>query len=88
MNYLKKKENQILKGRADSFVVEKNVAFPTDIKLLQTAMEKAIKLTARTALDMNRSDFRQHCYNIKQLKKQFLKFKKLKKEKAKIRKIV
>ena len=42
---LKKKENEALRGRCDSFVVETNVHYPTDINLLYDAMRKVISLT-------------------------------------------
>ena len=44
---VKKKENAGLRGRCDSFVVETNVHYPTDISLLYDAMRKVITLTAR-----------------------------------------
>src|ERR1700738_1249696 len=43
---LKKKESDLLRGRCDSFVVETNVHFPTDINLLLDAMRKVITLSA------------------------------------------
>ena len=41
-NLVKKKENEVLHGRCDSFVVETNVHYPTDINLLYDAMRKII----------------------------------------------
>src|SRR5690606_34919794 len=41
-----KKGESALRGRCDSFVVETDVHFPTDINLLWDAMRKAITLTA------------------------------------------
>ena len=43
---VKKKENEALRGRCDSFVVETDVHYPTDINLLYDAMRKVITLTA------------------------------------------
>ena len=43
----KKKDAPALRGRCDSFVLETNVHFPTDINLLQDAMRKVITLTAQ-----------------------------------------
>ena len=43
---VKKKEDEELRGRCDSFVVETNVHYPTDINLLFDAMRKVITLVA------------------------------------------
>src|SRR6266581_1649693 len=43
---VKKKEGEALRGRCDSFVVETDVQYPTDINLLYDAMRKVITLTA------------------------------------------
>jgi transposase, IS5 family len=47
-NLVKKKENKDIEimGKCDSFVVETNVHFPTDINLLWDAVRKVIQLTA------------------------------------------
>ncbi|GGG08987.1 hypothetical protein GCM10010995_28240 [Cysteiniphilum litorale] len=58
-----------LLARCDSFVVERNVHFPTDISLLFDALCKAIHLTAQACERLNISDWRQSDYNIRQLKK-------------------
>lgn len=58
-----------LLARCDSFVVERNVHFPTDIGLLFDALGKAINLTAQACDRLNLSDWRQSDYNIRQLKK-------------------
>src|SRR3970282_1821672 len=44
---VKKKGNEALRRRCDSFVVETDVHYPTDINLLYDAMRKVITLTAR-----------------------------------------
>lgn len=64
-----KKDGAALRGRCDSFVVETNVHFPTDISLLWDAMRKAITLTARWSETQQRSDWRQYRYNLRQLKR-------------------
>ena len=66
---VKKKADEALHGRCDSFVVETNVHYPTDINLLFDATRKVIELTAGLCADVGRSDWRQHAYNLKQLKK-------------------
>jgi hypothetical protein len=66
---LKKKDGEVLHGRCDSFVVETNVHFPTDINLLFDAMRKAIQLTAKLSDCHGLSDWRQSKNNIRHLKK-------------------
>lgn len=66
---LKKKENDLLRGRCDSFVVETNVHFPTDINLLFDAMRKVITLISNLCEKHGSSDWRQHVYNVKQIKR-------------------
>ena len=66
---VKKKVGEVLRGRCDSFVVETNVHYPTDISLLFDACRKVIELTARLSADQGSSDWRQHAYNVKQVKR-------------------
>ena len=66
---VKKKEDEALRGRCDSFVVETNVHYPTDINLLYDAMRKVIALSAQWSESHGLSDWRQHAYNIRQLKR-------------------
>ena len=66
---LKKKENAALRGRCDSFVVETNVHYPTDINLLFDAMRKVIALTAQWRQAHGISDWRQWAYNVRHLKR-------------------
>ena len=66
---LKKKENAALRGRCDSFVVETNVHYPTDINLLFDAMRKVIALTAQWCQAHGISDWRQWAYNVRHLKR-------------------
>lgn len=66
---LKKKESDLLRGRCDSFVVETNVHFPTDINLLLDAMRKVITLSAGLSERYGLSDWRQHAYNVRQVKR-------------------
>ena len=64
-------EDKDLHTRCDSFVVERDVHFPTDISLLYDAMRKAITVTAQACDRFNLTDWRQYLYNIKQIKRQF-----------------
>jgi len=66
---LKKKESEALRGRCDSFVVETHVHYPTDINLLYDAMRKVITLTAQWCDQRQISDWRQHRYNVRHLKR-------------------
>ena len=66
---LKKKENDLLRGRCDSFVVETNVHFPTDINLLFDAMRKVITLSSELCEHHGLSDWRQHAYNVRHVKR-------------------
>jgi IS5 family transposase len=68
--WVKKKGNQALRGRCDSFVVETHVHYPTDIHLLFDAVRKVIQLTAHLCTHHHVSDWRQHAYNVKQVKRQ------------------
>ncbi len=60
-----------LSGRCDSFVVETDVHYPTDINLLWDAMRKVITLIAALYADWGLSDWRQSAYNLRQLKRAF-----------------
>jgi len=66
----KKKENEPLRGRCDSFVVETHVHYPTDISLLYDAVRKVIQLTAQLSEAHEFNDWRQYAFNVKQVKKQ------------------
>ena len=66
---IKKKAGDILRGRCDSFVVETNVHYPTDISLLFDATRKVIELSARLCAEQGMSDWRQHAYNVRHLKR-------------------
>lgn len=64
-----KKLGEALRGRCDSFVVETDVHFPTDINLLYDAMRKVVELTARLSEAYILSDWRQSVYNVNHLKR-------------------
>ncbi len=56
-------------GRCDSFVVETDVHYPTDINLLFDAIRKLFQLVAIISQDMGLSIWRQHEYNIRSFKR-------------------
>jgi hypothetical protein len=58
-----------LNGRCDSFVVETDVHYPTDINLLFDAMRKTIEVCAQFCDEQDLTDWRQSAYNIRKLKK-------------------
>jgi IS5 family transposase len=66
---IKKKAGEALRGRCDSFVVETDVHYPTDINLLFDAMRKVVMLTAKLCERYGMSDWRQHAYNVAHLKR-------------------
>lgn len=68
---LKLKKKDLLAGRCDSFVVETNVHYPTDINLLFDAMRKTISLTANYADREQLTGWRQYKYNIRQVKQAY-----------------
>ena len=70
-------KNRELHGRCDSFVVETNVHFPTDINLLWDAMRKTITLIAREFSKLELTAWRQSEYILRKIKKLFNKANKL-----------
>ena len=64
-----KKKDENLTGSCDSFVVETNVHYPTDINLLFDAVRKMITLIMRICGHMNISDWRQGQHHIRKAKK-------------------
>ncbi len=77
-NLVCKKKDEELKGKCDSFVVETNVHYPTDINLLFDAIRKVITLTAMICSKVGFSDWRQSRHNIRNIKKLFNKVRKMK----------
>ena len=66
---VKKKDGEALRGRCDSFVVETDVHYPTDINLLYDAMRKVVTLTAQLCESTGSDGWRQHAYNVNHLKR-------------------
>jgi transposase, IS5 family len=69
-NLVKKKEEP-LKGKCDSFVVETDVHYPTDINLLFDAVRKMIRLIGILCSIAGSSEWRQNHSNILKIKKLF-----------------
>ena len=69
---VRKKPGETLHGRADSFCVETDVHFPTDVNLLWDAMRCAVRDTAALAEAMGIGGWRQHRHIVGQvIKKAF-----------------
>jgi hypothetical protein len=66
---VKKKPDEALRGRCDSFVVKTDVHFPTDVSLLYDAMRKVITLLAQWCTQCDMSDWRQSAHNVRDLKR-------------------
>jgi IS5 family transposase len=77
------KKNETLNARCDSFVVETDVHYPTDINLLFDAMRKVITLLARVCATLGLSEWRQSAHNIRKLKRLYRKAQSLKRFQAK-----
>ncbi len=75
--------DDILRGSCDSFVVETDVSFPTDISMLFKAIRKVIILIMQICEKENFSDWRQGKLNIRKVKKAFRKVQLLKKSTSK-----
>jgi IS5 family transposase len=73
----KKKEE--LHASADSFVVETNTHFPSDISLLYDSIRKAITLTTNIFEEHNKSGWRQSAYRIISVKTEMRKVQQAKK---------
>jgi len=75
---LKKSPEDGVVGRCDSFVVETDVHFPTDINLLLDAIRKTIDTCVKLSEENDLSGWRQHAYHQRQFKKQYRKVQRLK----------
>ena len=80
---VKKSPEESLRGRGDSFVVETDVHYPTDLSLLQDAVRKAIKAGAEASARHGLDGWRQHAYHLRQFKRQYRTIQGLKRSGAK-----
>ncbi|MGB5834734.1 MAG: ISNCY family transposase [Thiohalocapsa sp.] len=69
--------------RCDSFVVETDVHYPTDLNLLYDAVRKVIEISAGLCDGEGLSDWRQSAYNIRSLKRLYRRLQQLKRSNAK-----
>lgn len=66
---LSRKKKEQLDCNVDSFVVETDIHFPTDINLLYDSIRKSIQTTAQLCESLELTDWRQSKYHIKQVKR-------------------
>jgi len=81
-----KKDGDDLKGSCDSFVLETDVHYPTDINLLFDAIRKAIILIMRLCGHLNIGGWRQWGKNIRNIKQLFRKVQQMKRSTSKNKK--
>ena len=75
---LKKNDQEKLKARCDSFVVETDVHFPTDINLLWDALRKTIQISAQFCNTYDLTEWRQGQHLLRTIKKNYRLIQKLK----------
>lgn len=78
-----KKKDEGLRASCDSFVVETDVHYPTDINLLFDAMRKVMLLIMALCDDLGVSGWRKGVYNLKKVKIYFRKAQQLKRSTSK-----
>jgi len=78
-----KKKDEGLRASCDSFVVETDVHYPTDINLLFDAMRKVIVLIMAVCDDLGISGWRKGLYNLKKVKRYFRKAQQVKRSTSK-----
>ena len=79
---VKKSPDDGLAVRGDSFVVETDVHYPTDTNLLYDAVRQVIETSAGLCADAGLSDWRQHAYNVRCLKKAYRRTQQVKRSRA------
>ena len=75
---VKKSPDAALHVRADSFVVETDVHYPTDLNLLWDALRTLIRLVAGLCAQLDIAGWRQSAYQLRQLKKLYRQVQRLK----------
>lgn len=72
-----------LNARVDSFVVETDVHYPTDVNLLWDAIRKTVLICGRASVERGWSEWRQHQHNVRTFKRKSRRISKLKRSGAK-----
>lgn len=67
----KKDPDEKLNARCDSFVVETDIHYPTDINLLYDAIRKAIELCGELSKKYDQIGWRQSRYQVKSIKREY-----------------
>ena len=80
---LKKSPADGVDARCDTFVVETNVHYPTDINLLLDAIRKTIEICADLCAANGLTEWRQSAYQVRQFKKSYRQVQQLKRSTAK-----
>jgi IS5 family transposase len=75
---VKKSPEAPLQVRADSFVVETDVHYPTDLNLLWDALRKLIEILAGLCAELGIAGWRQSAYQLRQMKKLYRQVQRLK----------
>lgn len=71
-----------LNARIDSFVLETDVHYPTDINLLLDAIRKVVTICGRLSAERGLSEWRQHQHNVRSFKRECRRISKLKRSSA------
>jgi len=71
-----------LNARVDSFVVETDVHYPTDVNLLWDAIRKTVMICGRASVERGWSDWRQYQHNVRAFKRKSRRISKLKRSGA------
>ena len=79
---VKKNPGEGIAVRSDSFVVETDVHYPTDTNLLYDAVRKVIQTSAGLCEAAGLSDWRQHAYNVRCVKKAYRRTQQVKRSRA------
>lgn len=79
----KKKDEEKLQGRCDSFVVESNIHYPTDTNLLFDAMRKVLTLMNNLCISLGINGTRKYSDNLKKLKRLLHKIQNIKRSTSK-----
>lgn len=77
-----RKYSEKLSARVDSFVVETDVHYPTDVNLLLDAIRKVVTICGRACAARGWSEWRQYQHNVRAFKRQCRKLYKLKRSSA------
>ena len=79
---VKKNPAEGIAVRGDSFVVETDVHYPTDTNLLYDAVRKVIQTSTGLCAAAGLSDWRQHAYNVRCVKKAYRRTQQVKRSRA------